>query len=131
VTRSHRTFENPPALPHEVVTEAVERGLNDTAHELPAAVALVGAALNDDDRAFIEQCCMQVGVRAAAGSQLLGLAGLCLGHTARRFGQLSERAVALAEALATRAELDPLDVDGRARDGLDDIRSYLRRGEAA
>ncbi|SNT64545.1 hypothetical protein SAMN05216276_11224 [Streptosporangium subroseum] len=126
MTRSHRTFENPPALPHEVVTAAVERGLSDTAHELSAAVALVGTALNDDDRAFIERCCMEVGARAATGSQLLGLAGLCLGHTARRFGHLSERAVALAEALAARAELDPLDVDGRALDGLDDIRSYLR-----
>jgi hypothetical protein len=130
VTHSHRTFENPPGLPHDVVTEAVERGLGDTAHELSAAVALVGIALNDDDRAFIEQCCIEVGTRAAVGSQLLGLAGLCLGHTARRFGQLSERAVALAEALATRAQLDPSDVDGRALDGLDDIRSYLHRSEA-
>jgi hypothetical protein len=110
--------------------EAVERGLGDTAHEAEAAVALVGIALNDDDRAFIERCCNEVGTRAAAGSQLLGLAGLCLGHTARRFGQLSQGAVALAEALAIRAELDPSDVDGRALDGLDDIRSYLHRGEA-
>ncbi|MFD4764186.1 hypothetical protein ACFWOJ_36820 [Streptomyces sp. NPDC058439] len=127
---SHRTFENPPALPHDVVTEAVERALGDTAHAPSAAVALVGIALSDDDRAFIEHCCIEVGTRAAAGSQLLGLAGLCLGHTARRFGQLSERAIALAEALATRAGLDPSDVDGRALDGLDDIRSYLHHGEA-
>ncbi|GAA5038175.1 hypothetical protein GCM10023317_93370 [Actinopolymorpha pittospori] len=61
---------------------------------------------------------------------MLGLAGLCLGHTARRFGQLSEAAVALAEALASRAELDPSDVDERALDGFDDIRSYVHRGEA-
>jgi hypothetical protein len=130
VTHSHRTFENPPALPHDVVVEAVERGLGDTVHEPSAAVALVGIALNGEDRAFIEQCCIEVGSRATAGSQLLGLAGLCLGHTARRFGQLSEGAVALAEALAIRAELDPSDVDGRALDGLDDIRIYLHRGEA-
>ncbi|WP_127354853.1 hypothetical protein [Actinacidiphila soli] len=127
---SHRTFENPPALPHGVVAEAVERALGDSAQEPSAAVALVGIALNDDDRAFIEHCCIEVGTRAVAGSQLLGLAGLCLGHTARRFGHLSDRAVALAEALATRATLDPSDVDGRALDGLDDVRSYLRRGEA-
>jgi hypothetical protein len=130
VTRSHRTFENPPALPHDVVAAAVEGALHDSALEVPAAVALVGIALNDDDRAFIEHCCIEVGTRAAAGSQLLGLAGLCLGHAARRFGQLSDRAVALAEALAARAELDPSDVDGRACDGLDDIRSYLHPGEA-
>ncbi|MGW0468459.1 hypothetical protein ACWDX6_24845 [Streptomyces sp. NPDC003027] len=127
---SHRTFENPPALARDVVAEAFERALGDTAYEASAAVALVGIALNDDDREFIEHCCIEVGMRAAAGSELLGLAGLCLGHTARRFGRLSERAVALAEALATRAELDPSDVDGRALDGLDDIRSYLRRSEA-
>ncbi|MCX4823375.1 hypothetical protein OG883_26535 [Streptomyces sp. NBC_01142] len=130
MTHSHRTFENPPALPHDVVAEAVERALDDSALEAPAAVALVGIALNDDDRAFIEHCCIEVGSRAAPGSQLLGLAGLCLGHTARRFGRLGNRAVALAESLATRAELDPSDVDGRALDGLDDIRSYLRRDDA-
>ena len=47
-----------------------------------------------------------------------------------QIGQLSDRAVALAEALAARAGLDPSDVDGRALDGLDDIRSCLRRDEA-
>jgi hypothetical protein len=130
VTHAHNTFENPPALPHDVVAEAVEGALRDSALEFRAAVALVGIALNDNDRAFIEHCCIEVGTRATAGSQLLGLAGLCLGHTARRFGQLSERAVALGEALAARAERDPSDVDGRALDGLDDIRSYLRRDEA-
>jgi hypothetical protein len=124
---SQRAFENPAALSHDAVVVAVERGLGDMAHEPEAAVALVGIALNDDDRAFIEQCCVEVGTRAAAGSQLLGLAGLCLGHVARRFGQLSERAAGLAEALAARAELDPADVDGRAFDGPDDIRSYLHR----
>jgi hypothetical protein len=130
VTHSHRTFDNPPALPRDVVAAAVEGALHDSALEVQAAVALVGIALNDDDRAFIEHCCIEAGTRAAAGSQLLGLAVLCLGHTARRFGQLSDRAVALAEALAARAGLDPSDVDGRALDGLDDIRSCLRRDEA-
>lgn len=129
MTPSNRTFEHPPELPHEVVTETLQRGLGDIAHEPSAAVALVGIALNDDDRAFIEQCCIEVGLRAAAASQSLGLAGLCLGHTARRFGQLSPAAVALAEALASRAELDPSDGDGRALDGFDDIRSYLHRAQ--
>ncbi|MFD3685151.1 hypothetical protein ACFWTE_10075 [Nocardiopsis sp. NPDC058631] len=130
MTHSHRTFENPPALPHDVVVQAVERALVDPVHEVEAAGALVGSALNDDDRAFIERCCIEVGTRAATGSQLLGLAGLCLGHTARRFGKLSQPAEALVEALALRAELDPSDVDGRALDGLDDIRSFLHRGRA-
>lgn len=62
-----------------------------------------------------------------AGSPLLGLAGLCLGHAARRFGSLSEESVALVEALACRAEADPADVDTRVLDGRDDMRSYLSR----
>ncbi|MGW4089266.1 hypothetical protein [Nocardia sp. NPDC004750] len=54
------------------------------------------------------------------------LAGLCLGHTARRFGRLSDESVALARSLAARAEVDPSDVDGRALDGFDDVRSFPR-----
>ncbi|MFF5637462.1 hypothetical protein [Streptomyces sp. NPDC012825] len=56
---------------------------------------------------------------------MLGLAGLCLGHTARRFGRLSDEALAPAQSPATRAEADPTDVDGRAVDGYDDARSFL------
>ncbi|MFI7008874.1 hypothetical protein [Streptomyces sp. NPDC050145] len=77
----------------------LERALGEVSYEASAA-ALVGVVLNDDDREFIERCCIEVGTRVAAGSQLLGLEGLCLGHTARWFGRLSERAVALAKALA-------------------------------
>lgn len=94
-------------------------------HEPEAADALVGSALNDDGREFVEHWCVRVGTRAVSGSPLLGLAGLCLGHTARRFGRLSDEAVAPAHSLATRAEMDPSDVDGRALDGLDDVRSFL------
>jgi hypothetical protein len=121
---SHLRFKNPPALPHEVVVETLERALRDRSQEGEAASALVGSALNDDDREFVEHWCVQVGTRAVPGSPLLGLAGLCLGHTARRFGRLSDEALALAKSLATRAEADPADVDGRALDGYDDIRSF-------
>ena len=113
-------------LPHPVVLEALELGIGDRAQEGPAADALVGIALHDDDREFIERCCLEVGTRAAAGNPLLGLAGLCLGHAARRFGYLSDQAIALVEALAARTEGDPSDVDGRALDGRDDVRSYLQ-----
>ncbi|MGW7093204.1 hypothetical protein [Streptomyces sp. NPDC054874] len=125
---THRSFHNPPALPHDEVVEALERALRDrapAADEIEAASVLVGSALNDDDREFVEYWCVQVGTRAKAGSQLLGLAGLCLGHTARRFGKLSDEALALVRSLAARAEADPSDVDGRALDGLDDVRSFL------
>jgi hypothetical protein len=103
----------------------LDRALGDRSQESSTADALVGIALNDGDREFIEHCCLEVGARAEEGSPLLGLAGLCLGHAVRRFGYISDRAVALAEALATRARLNP-DVDGRALDGIDDIRSYVR-----
>lgn len=122
---SHLTFESPPALPHEVVVELLERALRDRSTEGEAAGVLVGTALNDDDAGFVEHWCVQVGTRAVSGSPLLGLAGLCLGHGARRFGRLSDEALALAQSLATRAEADPSDVDGRAVDGYDDVRSFL------
>ncbi|WP_259316314.1 hypothetical protein [Kitasatospora xanthocidica] len=125
--RSHLTFENPPALPHDVVAETLERALRDRSAraEGEAAGVLVGTALHDDDARFVEHWCVRVGTRAAPGSPLLGLAGLCLGHAARRFGRLGEEAVALSGALAARAEADPSDVDGRALDGYDDVRSFL------
>ncbi|WP_218024948.1 hypothetical protein [Nocardia pseudovaccinii] len=122
---SHLIFHNPAALPHDVVVGVLERALADRAHQPDAADALVGSALNDDDREFVEHWCVQVGMRAVSGSPLLGLAGLCLGHIARRFGQLSDESVALVRSLATRAEVDPSDVDGRALDGFDDVRSFL------
>ncbi|MEU5811567.1 hypothetical protein [Streptomyces sp. NPDC047718] len=122
---AHRSFHTPPALPHDEVAEALERALRDRWREAEAADALVGSALNDDDREFVEHWCVEVGTRAAPGSPLLGLAGLCLGHTARRFGRLGEEALALVESLAARAEADPSDVDGRALDGWDDARSFL------
>ncbi|MFE7853210.1 hypothetical protein [Streptomyces sp. NPDC057403] len=122
---SHLSFENPPALPHAVVVETLERALRDRSTEDEAAGVLVGTALNDDDADFVEFWCVQVGTRAVSGSPLLGLAGLCLGHTARRFGRLSDEALALAESLAARAEAEPTDVDGRAVDGYDDVRSFL------
>ncbi|MET7656496.1 hypothetical protein [Streptomyces sp. NPDC005486] len=122
---SHRRFENPPALPHVVVVEMLERALMDRGHEPEAASVLVGTALNDEDQTFVEHWCVEVGTRAVPGSPLLGLAGLCLGHTARRFGRLSDEALALVESLAARAEADPTDVDGRALDGFDDVRSFL------
>ncbi|MFJ6127912.1 hypothetical protein ACIQKE_22830 [Streptomyces griseoviridis] len=80
--------------------------------------------MNDDDVDFVEFWCVQVGTRAVPGSPLLRLAGLCLGNTARRFGRLSDEALALAESLAARAEAEPTDVDGRAVDGYDDVRSF-------
>jgi hypothetical protein len=120
-------FRNPPARPHEQVVAVLERALREPTDEWrhEAADALVGSALSDDDRDFVEYWCMQVGTRAPAGSPLRGLAGLCLGHTARRFGYLTDDAVALAASLAARAEADPADVNSQALDGYADIQGFL------
>ncbi|MEU4318122.1 hypothetical protein AB0F85_15075 [Nocardia fluminea] len=112
-------------MPQAVVIETLERALRDRAAEGEAADVLVGTALNCDDAEFIEHWCVQVGTRGVSGSPLLGLAGLCLGHTARRFGHLSDEALTLAKSLAARAEADPSDVDTRAVDGYDDIRDFF------
>ncbi|MFD4352370.1 hypothetical protein ACFWPX_07410 [Nocardia sp. NPDC058518] len=112
-------------MTHSEVIETLERALRDRAAESEAATALVGTALNCEEAEFVERWCIQVGTRAVSGSPLLGLAGLCLGHTARRFGHLSDEALGLAKVLAVRAEADPSDVDGRALDGYDDVRSFL------
>jgi hypothetical protein len=112
-------------MTHAVVVETLERALHDHVHEAEAATVLVGSTLNDDDGDFVEHWCVQVGTRVVPGSPLLGLAGLCLGHTARRFGRLGDEALALVKSLAMRAEADASDVDGRALDGYDDVRSFL------
>jgi hypothetical protein len=82
-------------------------GLCATGRRSEAAGVLVGTALNDGDAEFVEHWCVQVGTRAGSGSPLLGLAGLRLGHTARRFGRISDEALALAKSLAIRTESDP------------------------
>lgn len=63
---SHLSFENPPALPHEVVVETLELALRDRSAEGRAAGVLVGTALNDDV-GFVEHWCVQVGTRACVG----------------------------------------------------------------
>lgn len=90
------------------------RTLNYRGQEGEAATVLIETALNDGDRAFAEHWCMEVATRAAADNPLLGLAGPCRGHTAWRFGFLTEEAVGLAKSLAARSETDPSDVDGPA-----------------
>lgn len=109
------------------VVALVERAMIDPAAEHEAVRALVGVALHGDDAEFVERCCLLVGERAASGHQLLGLAALCVGHVARRFGRVSGAAVELVEGLAARAEVDPEDVDARALDGRDDVRWFPGR----
>ncbi len=62
---------------------------------------------------------------AVSGSPLHGPADLCPGPTAPRSGPPSDQARTLAKSLAARAQADPANVDGRALDGYDDVRSFL------
>jgi hypothetical protein len=81
----------------------------------------VGLALYDDDYEFVEGWCIKLGRRLPSGSPLLGLAGLCIGHLARRFAHVSDEAATLVAELAHRSKADPADVDARAQNGLDDV----------
>jgi len=117
---------SPPSPGRAAVLDLIRAALADPTQEPAAADALVGIALYDDDQVFAERCCIEVGSQAASGSQMLGLAGLCLGHVARRFRHVSDDARALAESLAARATADPSDVDTRAIDGLDDLHQFTQ-----
>jgi hypothetical protein len=127
VDDERRIFYNPPAPDHADALIVLEAALSDPAVAAEAADALVGLALGDDDRQFVEERCVELGRHLPAGSPLLGLVGLCIGYLALRFGYLSDDAAALVIELARRAKADPSDVDTRAIDGLEDVRQFSGR----
>lgn len=90
------------------------------AHE-PNAV-LVGLALYDEDRVFVEAWCRRV-AEESRDRVLVGTAALGLGHLARRFRELEPGSVMLVERLAERR-----DVDGRVFSALDDITLFVADG---
>lgn len=92
--------------------------------ERDAADWLVSIALNCDDREYVEGHCIRLAKELPPGHPMLGLAGLCLGHTARRFRRLSTAARTTASGLGTRCRANPDDVDTRALNGLEDIDHY-------
>ncbi|MEU3566865.1 hypothetical protein AB0E96_00315 [Kitasatospora sp. NPDC036755] len=118
-------------LAREMVAEVPDRALSGRSAGDDAAEAPAGVALHDDDRVVVEYWCVQVGTLAAPGTPLPVLAVAYLGRAARRLG---DEVPGLAKSLSARAAADPADVDGRALDGYDAIRTYLhlwRRREAA
>jgi hypothetical protein len=120
-------FDNPSAWGHDAASTVLESALHNGALERKAADVLVGLALHDEDQAFVEGWCIKLGRQLAPGSPLLGLAGLCIGHLARRFGRVSEEAAMLVVDLANRSKTDPTDVDARAQDGIDDVALFTGR----
>ena len=105
-------FDNPEPLDHESA-EAVF-ATNDG---VAISRALVGAALGDPDGDWIEIQCLRLAQHPDVAVR--GLAGLCLGHVARRFGQVSQEAWRVVRELCA----DPT-VDNRPCDGLDDMRQF-------
>jgi hypothetical protein len=127
VDDDRRIFVNPPTPDHPDALVVLEAALSDPTIADEAANALVGLTLRDGDREFVEARCVELGRQLPPGSPLLGLAGLCIGHLARRFGYVSDDAAALVVELARRAQADPSDVDTRAVNGLDDVRQFSDR----
>ena len=107
-----RTFHNPGPLDREEATTALNS-------DDPALIcnALVAVALNDDDAGWVEEQCWRLGSHPDA--DVRGIAGLCLGHVARRFGGVQRRSWRLVKALCR----DP-EVGMGACDGLADLRMF-------
>ena len=81
------------------------------------AETLVSVALNDPDAEWIEATCWRMAEHA--DPSVRGLAGLFLGHVARRFGALRAHSWEVVRGFCA----DPA-VDNRPCDGLDDMRQY-------
>jgi hypothetical protein len=109
-------YEDPQPLPHDEA-EAVFASGDDTA----ICNALVGAALHDEDAAWVESWCLRLG--GSHSADVRGLAATCLGHVARRFGAIRPESLELLRNLRD----DPA-VGGRADDALDDVRTFTNRG---
>jgi hypothetical protein len=111
-------YEDPPHLEPDRAQPILEAGL-DARNSDEASAVLLGLALYDDNRPFVEGWCVRLG-REARDPSMRGSAALAAGHLARRFQRLEPETRAMVEAVAA----DP-DVDGRKYDALDDVRQFL------
>jgi hypothetical protein len=112
-------YESPSPVSRGLAEEALTAALAGREHTAEPNVVLVGLALYDSDRAFVEQWCLRV-ARESLDLGLVATASLCLGHLARRFGRLEVESVSLVRQLALRPDLD-----SRAADALDDVTFFL------
>ena len=81
------------------------------------ADTLVALALHDPGGEWIEELCWRMAEHP--DPSVRGLAGLCLGHVARRFGVVRPLSWEVVRALC-----DDPDVDNRPCAGLDDMRMF-------
>lgn len=112
-------YENPPLVTHPVADKVLATALTGGQSALEPDGVLVGLALYDGERAYVEQWCRRV-AQDSQQPALVATAALCLGHLARRFRTLEPASVQLVERLATRSDLD-----GRVLSALDDVTTYM------
>ncbi len=118
-------YEEPPLLGHDVAETALAAALRGEGGEPDAGSVLVGLAMFDEDRAFVERWCVRI-ASEAPDRRLRGLAVLCIGtHLARRFGEVGGDAVAVVRELAADPEMRK--ADGRVSDAAEDLDRFLRR----
>jgi hypothetical protein len=113
-------YEEPPHLSHDEAVSVLQRALTDPNGSYGSAV-IIGLALFDDDRAFVEEWCTTLGL-GAHDPGLRGSAALSAGHLARRFGTLSAATREMVYAVAADE-----DVDGRKHDAVEDVELFLGR----
>jgi hypothetical protein len=113
-------YEQPPLLPHDEASRVLAAALRGGGAAGPdAASVLVGLALSDDDRAFVEAWCVRL-AREAPDLELRAVACLCIGtHLARRFGEVSDEALAVVHERAAAG-------DSQALDAAEDLEIFLR-----
>jgi hypothetical protein len=111
-------YEQPPHL-HPDEAQPILAGALGATDTDEASAVLIGLALFDDDRTFVEEWCVRLG-REASDPGLRGSAALAAGHLARRFHALQPETCEMVEEVAA----DP-EVDGRKYDALDDLRQFL------
>jgi hypothetical protein len=114
-------FENPPALPHDESEGILSRALSQRPAPRDAVNALVGMALGDDDAGFVERWCMRI-ADEAVDPALKGLAALCIGHVARRFGEVTLEAATTVVRLFADAEV--MAANPQPLDALDDLDNF-------
>jgi hypothetical protein len=111
-------YEDPPQLSHEAAPRALGAALEGRVTEHEPSSVLMGLALYDRDRDFVESWAVRVG-DLTSNSELRDTAALAIGHLARRFGKVGTA----ARAFVVQAATDP-DSDGRACDAADDISQF-------
>jgi hypothetical protein len=90
-------YEEPPHIAHDEADQVLRAALRGETTQPDVNSVLVGLALDDDDRAFVERWCVRIARRRTCGYEALRHCALVV---ARRFGEVSDEAAALVRELA-------------------------------